>query len=75
MYRRNNVNINELINRFEPPSDDELNENVKYVKVPRYSDDENSLMKYSERDFNRTAKKRSSATVMNAIELRSRRSL
>lgn len=34
MYRRSSVNINELINRFEPTDDDfEISENVKYVKV------------------------------------------
>lgn len=61
MYRRNSVNINELINRFEPPEDDfGMAENVKYVKVSRakgkmydddeaaYSDDENRLIKYNE---------------------------
>jgi TB2/DP1, HVA22 family len=69
MNRRNNVNINELINRFEPPSDEELNDNVKYVKVSRYGDDQNSLMKYSERHFDRNAKKRNSATMTNAFEL------
>jgi hypothetical protein len=69
MNRRNNVNINELINRFEPPSDEELNDNVKYVKVSRYGDDQNSLMKYSERNFDRNAKKRNSATMTNAFEL------
>lgn len=36
MYRRNNVNINELINRFEASDEDfGMAENVKYVKVTR----------------------------------------
>jgi hypothetical protein len=77
MYRRNSVNINELINRFE---DDGPAENVKYVKVTRpkgkiYTmhdadeddlDDENRLIKYNEREnfFNR-GKTRSNATTMS----------
>lgn len=65
MYRKN-VNINDLINRYEPPSDDDLNvsESVKYVRPSKkyklqsfVGDDENfgidenrSLMKFTDRE-------------------------
>lgn len=84
MYRRNSVNINELINRFEPPDDDfDMAENVKYVKVTRPQgkmmypvhdeheeayDDENSLIKYNDKYFNRN-KKRNSGKMTNAKEM------
>lgn len=83
MYRRNSVNINELINRFEPTDEDSFGmaaENVKYVKVTRplgkmYAhdedentyEDENSLIKYT--DKYRNNKKRSSAKMINALEI------
>jgi TB2/DP1, HVA22 family len=80
MNRRNSVNINELINRFE---DDGPAENVKYVKVTRpkgkiYTvhdadeddlDDENRMIKYNDREkfFNRSKKR--NATMSNAKEM------
>lgn len=83
MYRRNSLNMNELINRFEP-SDDEfaMSENSKYVKLTRPKgkictvhdeaeenyDDENSLIKYNEKIYNR-GKKRNNATMTNAKEM------
>lgn len=82
MYRRNSVNINELINRFEP-CDEEFtsSENVKYVKVTRpkgkmytlYDEDEsnydeNSLMKYNENLFRRDTN-RNHKTMTGAKEI------
>lgn len=84
MYRRSSVNMNELINRFEPPEDDfDMAENVKYVKVIRPQgklypvhneheeatyDDENSLIKYNDKYFNRN-KKRNIGKMTNAKEI------
>lgn len=80
MYRRNSVNINELINRFEPSEDDfGMAENVKFVKVTRpvgkmYTvhdeddslDDENRLIKYNEgaKFFNRSTKRHNGSITM-----------
>lgn len=79
MNRRNSVNINELINRFE---DDRPAENLKYLKVTRpkgklYTvhdaddlDDENRLIHYNEREkFFKRDKKRSNVTMSNAKEM------
>lgn len=84
MYRRNSVNINELINRFEPTDDESIAmaENAKYVNVTRpkgkmYTvhdedenayDGENSLIKYSD-EYNWKNKKRNSAKMTNAFEI------
>ena len=83
MYRRNSLNMNELINRFESSDDDfSMAENVKYVKLTRpkgkmytvYDEaeenygDENSLIKYNEKVFN-PGKKRNNATMTNAKEM------
>lgn len=80
MIRRNSVNINELINRFEPTDDDfGMAGNVKYVQVTRpkgnlYTvhdedegsyDDENSLIKYRQKFSNRSK----SRGMSNAFEI------
>lgn len=74
MYRRNSVNINELINRFQPSDNEVQAENVKYVKLSRpkgkffEEDDENSLMHYGDAFFNRK-KSRSPMTMSSAKEM------
>lgn len=80
MYRRNSVNINELINRFQPSDNDvqAMSENVKYAKLSRpkgkffeddeISCDENSLMHYGDAFFNRK-KSRKAMTMSNAKEM------
>lgn len=79
MYRRNSVNINELINRYEPSDDDfSASENVKYLHLTRPKGklyalhdetagyDENSLIKYNENFFSRN---KNNITMTGAKEM------
>ncbi|CRL04886.1 CLUMA_CG017937, isoform A [Clunio marinus] len=81
--RRNSVNINELINRFETDDDIIASENAKYVRVTRpkgklhamydedaYTADENRLMRYNENfKFFNLNNKRNNVTMTNAKEM------
>lgn len=78
MYRRNSVNINELINRFQPSDNEVQSENVKYAKLSRpkgkffeedESYDENSLLHYGDAFFNRKKKSRNAMTMSSAKEM------